>query len=304
MTTPRFIRINANFPTHIDLAHVNEWYERDGALYLNTGIGHRITDPAEIARVRALLEAMTEPVEPVVPEPEPEPKFKVGDRVKYTGSSKYTRSWLLGKLGTVKAVLRPTNVDVSWDGGDQCTGVFPESLELIPDPPALKFKVGDRVVFGGYDDPKYHGEIVAIRSDRTAQVRYDSGGGSDAEGIPQLISDLSPEPADYKRPLRFQVGDWVRWDTSNGCADWGIGQITEVRDDFAPYYIKSWSLRDDNSGGWHTGNNWLPADPPSATTPTDAERLAQIVEFCENPSTSGQCFTCRREILKIAGVEK
>jgi hypothetical protein len=56
--------------------------------------------------------------------------FKVGDRVKYTGT---LSAHLKGMLGTVERITAPDNITVRWDNR-WCSGVLPESLTLIVSP--------------------------------------------------------------------------------------------------------------------------------------------------------------------------
>lgn len=71
-------------------------------------------------------------------------KFKVGDRVKYTGKdSGYHEKALINKLGTVKKVHPDINfcVVVDWDDKNSSTGAkLPTNLELVT--PTSKFVVG------------------------------------------------------------------------------------------------------------------------------------------------------------------
>jgi hypothetical protein len=59
-------------------------------------------------------------------------KFKVGDRVRYTGAAPgYSDSALVGKVGTVIDHAKAGNVRVDWDDGEYSAGHFPTNLALL-----------------------------------------------------------------------------------------------------------------------------------------------------------------------------
>jgi len=104
-------------------------------------------------------------------------KFKVGDRVKYTG---ILTPKFIGRTGTVwDAWPNNGNLQVTWDNPKTDATVEPGNVTLIQEcsktPETPKFKVGDRVIYtgDGLHLRGMTGTIEAVSDDKEVQVRFD-----------------------------------------------------------------------------------------------------------------------------------
>ena len=103
-------------------------------------------------------------------------EFKVGDRVKYTGTM--TRN-LNGKVGVVKVVQHPDNIVVNFEGEKKVYGCLSSSLTKIEDKPANKFKVGDIIKGTKLGNSEYtitnekmtKAKVMEIRSDDLISIQ-------------------------------------------------------------------------------------------------------------------------------------
>jgi hypothetical protein len=186
----------------------------------------------------ALVERAVEE-QPPAPEPTPEPRIKVGDRVKLTHSDKQGVVIYDDGSDFLLFYVRLDSGDAHW---------YSESvLELTPETPApepRRFQVGDKVLVRG-------DRCTIVKDDHSHtypfKVKWDDGSEGDEWCAPEELT-LIEEPA--APALRFKVGDKV---IHRFKPEWGCGTITKVRpehedvDDrdadtseigLAPYYVK------------------------------------------------------------------
>jgi hypothetical protein len=132
-------------------------------------------------------------------------KFKVGDRVKYTGSFSGD---LVGKAGTVKNTIGEHTVVVDW-GNDMYRGVYPSSISLIP----VTFKLGDRV--------RMTKEVDGYIFDGVAKIALVLDGQHQPYGLE--FPDFHRKRHSCSSGIKFGYGYWVGADS--------IELVTESADD-------------------------------------------------------------------------
>jgi hypothetical protein len=159
----------------------------------------------------ALVERAVEE-QPPAPEPTPEPKIKVGDRVKLTHFDKQGVVIYNDGHEFFPFHVRLDSGDAHW---------YSESaLELTPETPApepRRFQVGDKVLVRG-------DRCTIVKDDHSHtypfKVKWDDGSEGDEWCAPEELT-LIEEPA----ALRFKVGDKV---IHKFRPDWGVGTVSRV----------------------------------------------------------------------------
>ena len=138
-------------------------------------------------------------------------KFKIGDRVKLRAGFEDDPVYRGTVVGHATNHLRPVVRYDSGKGSEQNGIVQHDNMLELIEMPTSKFKVGDRVMLrsGGHlhpQSPEYQGTVIRISFRNQPVVQFDSGLGSDRDGIEHYDSKLELIP----KPTKFKIGDRVR----------------------------------------------------------------------------------------------
>lgn len=155
--------------------------------------------------------------------------FKVGDRVKYTGT--ISRE-IIGKTGTVNHIDGCYNIQVKWDDRSY-DGVYASSLTKIEDKPTNKFKVGDIIKGTKLGNSEYtitnekmtKAKVIEIRSDDLISIQVIEFALKGWEGDFFTVNSNFFELVNDK--TNFKVGDLVKVIKENGM-NCPIGSICTV----------------------------------------------------------------------------
>ena len=112
-----------------------------GIELVNRDVGPRITDVwyKEFSDLHGWNKVKTDAAHKDLGSCKKEPRFKVGDRVKYTGND---TPFLIGDTGIIKSFESNRGVVVSWNNNKnaQC-GVFASNLTKVEEPEIINFKI-------------------------------------------------------------------------------------------------------------------------------------------------------------------